>query len=130
MIIIGISAYEEENTLDNARNDAEAINGVLKRNYSFRNIYGPVFDKKATREELGYIFEDIVRDESKIGAQDRLIIFYSGHGKIRSTYNDEGAEIKQGYIVPCDGKKERYSSCISMDSILEIVSTVKQSTFC
>lgn len=109
--------YKEETPLDTARNDAKSINEVLTRKYKFRNIIEPIFDEKATREELGYIFEDIVRDESKIESGDRLIIFYSGHGKIRPEINQEGVEIKQGYVVPYDGRKDKYSSCISMDSI-------------
>ena len=48
-----------------------------------------------------------------------MLIYYSGHGKLRTYQGYEGQEIKEAYVVPSDSKLNRYSTNISMKTIIE-----------
>jgi uncharacterized caspase-like protein len=117
-IIIGIGKYIEENSLPNAQNDAMAIKQVLEEKYGFDNLI-PCLNDEATKSKLEEIFVDTLQDESLIGPKDRLLIYYSGHGKLRRTIGYGGQEIRKGYIVPCDSQLNKYGSNISMETIVE-----------
>lgn len=88
-IIIGISNYKEETSLPNAYNDAAAIKRVLAEKYEFDNII-TLFNEEATGDKTREILEDTLADESIIGPQDRVLIYYSGHGKLRRQINWRG----------------------------------------
>jgi uncharacterized caspase-like protein len=83
-IIIGISKYKQENDLPNAKNDANAIVRVLEEQYGFANLIPPLFNENATEGKIREVFVDIIRDKDKVGPRDRLLIYYSGHGKLRT----------------------------------------------
>jgi uncharacterized caspase-like protein len=95
-IIIGISNYREETPLSNAYNDATAIKKVLVEKYEFDNII-TLFNEEATGDKIRDLLEDTLRDESIIGPKDRVLLYYSGHGKLRREVNWEGKEISTGY---------------------------------
>ena len=44
----------------------------------------------------------------EIGSKDRVVLYYSGHGKLMIAPGRSGQEIKQGYIVPHDSKRPSY----------------------
>jgi len=92
-IIIGISKYKEENSLPNAQNDASAVKDILEKKYSF-NIIKSLFNEDATANNIREVFDDLLQDESLIGPNDRVLVYYSGHGKLRTTIGHEGQEIK------------------------------------
>ena len=117
-IVIGISNYKEESSLVNAYNDATAIKRVLAEKYDFDNII-TLFNEEATGDKIRGILEDTLRDESIIGPKDRVLIYYSGHGKLRREINWEGKEISTGYIIPYDSRLGRYGSSIKMDYLIE-----------
>jgi uncharacterized caspase-like protein len=118
-IIIGVNRYKEEVSLSNAYNDANGINKVVVEQYGFSNLIPPLFNERATKDKLEEIFVDILPDEEKIGKRDRILVYYSGHGKLRTYYGFGGQEIKEGYIVPYDSKLKKYSSNISMETIVK-----------
>jgi uncharacterized caspase-like protein len=117
-VIIGISEYKEENQLPNAYNDAIAIKKVLQEKYSFDNTIC-LFNEEATNEKLHEIFIDTLRDPSIIGPDDRILVYYAGHGKLKTITNREGQEVKTGYIIPYDAKKDKYSSYLEMETIVD-----------
>jgi caspase domain-containing protein len=117
-IIIGISEYQEESRLPNAQRDAETIKKVLEKQYDF-NVIKFLLNEEATADHIRELFYDVLQDESKIGHRDRLLIYYSGHGKLRKQITHEGQEVREGYIVPCDSKRNKYSSNIPMKDVVE-----------
>jgi hypothetical protein len=117
-IIIGISKYQEEEALLNAYNDAIAIKGVLEAQYGFTNAIS-LFNEDASDINIRELFLDTILDQDKIGPKDRVLIYYSGHAKLRISINYEGAEIKEGYIVPYNSKRNKYSSYIPMETIID-----------
>lgn len=108
-LIMGINDYEGR-PLKNARNDAEAFAALLKEKYGFDEII-PLLDKDASRENiLRYLREDL---KDRVGPEDRLIIFFSGHGE--SQLSKDGGRI--GYIVPQDARKDTLIDHIDMDEL-------------
>jgi hypothetical protein len=121
-IIIGINQYKEEVPLSNARNDATAVMKVLEDHYGFITLKS-LFNEEARADQIRELFDDTLQDRDKIGPKDRVIIYYSGHGKLRIMPGHEGEEIKEGYIVPYDSRKVKYSSNISMKTIIDACRT-------
>jgi hypothetical protein len=117
-IIIGIGSYSEEIPLSNAYNDASAIQNVLEKDYNF-TILKSLFNENATASNIREIFSDLIQNDESVTSKDRLIIYYSGHGKLRISYNYNGQEIKKGYLVPYDSKKNKFHSNIPMEELIE-----------
>jgi len=119
-IIIGISKYKEEDQLPNAYNDAVAIKNILEKKYDFDegNIYC-LFNEDATKANLEWIFVDKLKDDSKIGPKDRVLVYYAGHGKLRIRVGRQGQEIKYGFIIPYDAQKSKYSSYLGMETVVD-----------
>ena len=117
-IIVGISNYKEEAPLANAYNDANAIEKVLKEKYGF-NILKSLYNENATSENIRRIFADILEDKDIIGSKDRILIYYSGHGTLKTILNRQAQEIKQGFIVPYDSTKEKHHLNVSMQAVVD-----------
>jgi tetratricopeptide (TPR) repeat protein len=117
-VIIGISKYKEEDQLPNAYNDARTIMTVLKEKYGFDNIIS-LFNEDATYKNIRGIFVDLFGDPDKIGPNDRVLLYYSGHGKLRRIVGYEGEDIKKGYVIPCDAQKNKYSSYLEMEAMVD-----------
>jgi uncharacterized caspase-like protein len=116
-IIIGISDYKEENPLPNAYNDAKGIEKILRERYEFDNLI-TLYNEEATKTNLEEILEEKVRDRDIIDSDDRVLIYYSGHGKLQSYFGYQGESLKRGYIVPYDAKRDKHSTCIDMERIV------------
>jgi uncharacterized caspase-like protein len=110
--------YREERSLFNAYNDAIGVKRVLESKYGFEDIQS-FFNENATGNVIRYIFDDLIQNDEIIGPRDRVLIYYSGHGKMRTNVGRQGQEIKSGYIIPYDSQLKRYSSNISMKTIVE-----------
>jgi uncharacterized caspase-like protein len=116
-IIIGINKYIEESTLSNAENDARAIMNILQKKYGF-NVMRSLFNQEATGDKISEIFCDTLQERKTIGTKDRVIVYYSGHGKLRTILGPHGGEMEEGFIVPYDSKREKFGSNISMETII------------
>lgn len=116
-IVIGISDYKEETPLSNAYNDAKRMESILKEYYKFDKVYC-FYNAQATHGNLRELFVDFIQDSNKISYDDRVVIYYSGHGKLRRRINRIGEEIKEGYLIPYDAKKDRYSSYLDMQEVI------------
>jgi uncharacterized caspase-like protein len=91
---------------------------VLAEKYEFDNII-PLFNEQATGDKIRDILEDTLRDDSIIGTQDRVLFYYSGHGKLRWEINWRGEEKSTGYIIPYDSRLGKYGSSIEMDNLIK-----------
>ena len=110
-LVIGINDYEGRR-LVNARNDAEKFAALLKEKYGFEEVIS-LLDKDASRENiLRYLWEDL---KDRVGAEDRLIIFFAGHGE--SQPSKDGKRI--GYIIPQDARKGTIIDHIKMNELRE-----------
>jgi len=118
-VIIGINDYQNENVLKNAVNDAKAVRNILVEKLEFENII-EYYDEDANRQNIRYILEDQLQKEEVIGNNDRVLVYFSGHGKLRETgTGEDGKPIKRGYLIPVDAQKKMWSSCIKMDDVVQ-----------
>jgi hypothetical protein len=107
-LVVGINNYPNARwpNLSYAVKDAEGMASFLVQQ-GFEVI--KLINEQATRAEIIYFLEDILAP--KIRTDDRILLFFAGHG---ATRNLRGKEY--GYIVPHDGKKG-FSSYIAMDQL-------------
>jgi hypothetical protein len=117
-IVIGINKYNVWPPLEYAVRDAQAVAQKLRES-GFDEVI-EILDKQATRERILTILgSDLPK---KVGAQDRVLIFFAGHGQTESL--PDGRE--QGYIIPVDGDITNYfTTAISMQQVREISGRVQ-----
>ncbi|MCF6149456.1 MAG: SUMF1/EgtB/PvdO family nonheme iron enzyme [Candidatus Kuenenia sp.] len=110
-VIIGINEYEHWPELSYAINDANDVNGILEEMGFETKVF---LNKEATKDSImGYLMNELPQ---KTGKDDRLILFFSGHGHT-TTFKTGN---KRGFIIPVDGKKEQPYSNISMNDLLNL----------
>ena len=110
-LIIGIDKYEIVQSLDYAVKDAEAVQSMLVDKFHFQkdNIV-LLKNEEATHASILQEFSNITK---KAGTNDRVLIFFAGHGKTEDL--PAGGEI--GYLLPVDANDDLYLSSINMDEI-------------
>jgi len=112
-VIIGIDKYKYSDQLNYAVKDAEAVKEMLinKFDYPEENIRYLV-DEEATLSNIKLNLGEVA---TSAGENDRILIFYSGHGQTLI-----GADkSEKGYIIPYEGKQDNpYATGIAMDEIL------------
>jgi hypothetical protein len=119
-VIIGINDYIRAPKLKYAVRDAEEFTEVLVNYYGFKreNIV-KLIDREATRGNIMKAFDKL---RSKAGKEDRVLVFFAGHGITVSL--PDGRE--KGYILPVDGSQdELITSAISTDQLNEISQLIK-----
>lgn len=118
-ILIGIDKYTKPlPALMYSVKDAKSIEELLEKNYGFRNQnIISLYNQNATLSNIKKVFSDL---KTRIGPQDQLIIFWSGHGVIERTPSR-----KIGYLVPSDGNpKNPYPTCFPMTEFGKITQYV------
>ena len=114
-LIIGIDKYQNVRGLDYAVKDAVDIQTMLIDIFHFKqdNIV-LLQNEEATRTNIIQEFSNITKGA---GVNDRLLIFFAGHGETETLPN--GGEI--GYLMPVDGNQsDLYVSAIKMDELRTI----------
>lgn len=114
-LIIGVDHYKHASQLKFAVNDSKAIRDVLVKNYGVnpKNLI-ELYDDEATKEKIVGSFERLVNETRP---NDRVIIFYAGHGI--TTPLPENKE--RGYILPIDADPVRpITTAISTDQLSEM----------
>src|SRR5687767_9324362 len=109
-LIIGINAYAHAPPLGYACNDATAVAAHLRDVLGFPD--GNVrllLDDSATRQA---IMDDFLRLADDVGPDDRVLVFFAGHG-----YTRRGRRGEVGYLVPVDGNPVQLSSLIRWDDL-------------
>jgi peptidoglycan/xylan/chitin deacetylase (PgdA/CDA1 family)/uncharacterized caspase-like protein len=111
-VVIGINAYKSWPRLAYAVNDARAVRDTLERKYGFAPDHvTTLLDGDATREKILAALGDNLADTKKVAHDDRVFVFFAGHGVTRKLPNGKN----QGYIVPVDAAAQNYQSqAISM----------------
>ena len=111
-LIVGINAYKNGGPLLHAVNDAVAVADALigKFNFAAENVK-VLLDAEATRDKILWEFLCFV-DASKVGPNDRIMIFFAGHGHTVS-----GRRGETGFLVPVDGKADDLSTLIRWDEL-------------
>jgi O-acetyl-ADP-ribose deacetylase (regulator of RNase III) len=83
LLLISIDDYTDFNKLNNAKRDARALKDVLIKHYGFEEQHiREFFDTDATRSKVNRALGEMSKEGSawKLQPDDRLVIFYSGHG--------------------------------------------------
>ena len=114
-VIIGIDKYKYSDQLNYAVKDAEAVKEMLisKFDYPEENIRY-LTDEEATLSDIKLALDDI---STIAGENDRILVFYSGHGE--TIKGVDGTE--KGYIIPYEGRQNKaYATGLAMDEILTI----------
>jgi len=118
--IVGINNYSDPKIpgLNYAVEDAKAIAQLLEGlDFPKENIK-ILINENAT---LTKIKEEFVNLGRKTRKNDRLIVYWAGHGD--SEPSARGGEM--GYLIPSDGKRNSmYSSCLSMDEVKRLTELV------
>lgn len=113
-LIIGIDGYSGAwRPLQNAVNDAKAIENVLKSKYKFDQIR-TLYNEQASRINIIKELEKLV---STVSPNDNVLIFYSGHGEFNKALN-------KGYWVPVDAADNSTSYYISNSDLQTYVSGI------
>jgi formylglycine-generating enzyme required for sulfatase activity len=108
-LIIGNNNYQYLNKLKTPRNDAHAVDDLLRNRFGFQTKV--LLD--ATRTEL---LESLNEFRARLGANDNLLIYYAGHGEYDK-------EVDKAYWLPVDAKRDSPTNWIIAD---EITSNIKR----
>jgi len=114
LLVIGIDSYANFPRLNTSVNDAKAVKDILLKRYHFDEYHViDLYDEDATRRNILGKLRYLTR---RVGPDDSVIIFYSGHGGLDSTK-------REGSWIPVEGTTEERSSWISNKDIYDYVKT-------
>ncbi len=114
-LIIGIDKYKGTwPVLQNATNDARAIEKLLRASYKFE-FFKTLYNEQANRENIIAQLEWLV---ANVKAEDNVFIYYSGHGEYKK-------ELNKGYWVPADAENSSTAKYISNSDIQTYISGIK-----
>jgi len=117
-VIIGINEYASWPRLNYAVSDARAMARLLIDQFGFdeRKVH-LLLDGDATRERIMALLGGTIADPSAVGPDDRVIVFFAGHGATRELPSGRSL----GYIIPVDaGRDEYHGRAISMTTLQDI----------
>jgi len=110
-VIVGINEYSRVTPLEYACNDARALAALLISKFGFPDANVTVLlDKDATLQRVQQAMHRLVRTT---GEDDRVIVFYAGHGH---TVPAQGREA--GFLVPVDGDSDDTATLLPWDGLV------------
>ncbi|MFT7558957.1 MAG: peptidoglycan/xylan/chitin deacetylase (PgdA/CDA1 family)/uncharacterized caspase-like protein [Flavobacteriales bacterium] len=105
-VIVGVNQYQYWPKLDYAVADAKSIAQKLKTDFGFKSDHIiELYDSDATRENIAEVLGHTLADPTKVGKNDRVFVFYAGHGATRELAS--GGNL--GYLVPVDAELSKFS---------------------
>ncbi|MHC4270020.1 MAG: caspase family protein, partial [Planctomycetota bacterium] len=108
LFVIGINKYSEWPRLNTAVNDARKVKDILLKRYYFDKYHViELYDEEATRRNILAKLRYLSR---RVGPEDSVVVFYSGHGSV-------GSERREGSWVPVEGSVKDRSSWITNQEI-------------
>jgi hypothetical protein len=114
-LIIGVDKYSGKwPPLQNAVNDAKAIESTLKSKYKFDN-FQTLYNEQATRKNIISKLEWLVQNAKEA---DNVFIYYSGHG-------DYKKELNKGFWVPVDAVSNTTADFISNNDLQTYLGGIK-----
>jgi mannose-6-phosphate isomerase-like protein (cupin superfamily) len=110
-LVVGINKYEHASPLGYACNDAVAISKLLIEQFEFpeENVT-LLLDEEATQSNIMRNFLKFANGNTL--PNDRLIVFYAGHGHTISGHRGE-----VGFLIPHDGTIDDLSTCIKWNDL-------------
>jgi hypothetical protein len=114
-LIIGVNKYHGTwPPLQNAVNDAKAIEAMLKAKYKFDD-FKTMYDEQATRVNIIEAFDVLARNAKP---EDNVFIYYSGHGEYKQ-------ELNKGFWVPVDAATNSVANYISNSDLQAFLGGIK-----
>ena len=114
-LIVGIDSYKGIwPVLQNASNDAKAVEKLLRNSYKFEQ-FKTLYNEQATRENIITAFEWLLANAKE---NDNVFIYYSGHGEYKKDLN-------KGFWVPVDATTNSTAKYISNSDIQTYISGIK-----
>ena len=108
-VVFGIDDYllapKLTTSVANGKAAAEAL-----RKVGFEDVV-EVYDRKATSKGMLHILHNVL--PRKVGRQDRVVIFFSGHAGV--TQDRNGKDL--GYLVPSDAHPNNVTKAVTMDDL-------------
>ena len=121
-LVIGIDQYAKWPQLHHAVRDARAVQETLVSRFGFKaeNVTTLV-DGEATRANILRVLNDKLADAKKVRRDDRVVVFYAGHGGTRKLTS--GRDV--GYLIPVDASLADFASdAISMPQLQEVAEAI------
>lgn len=115
VILIGVSEYrhlDENKQLKYADDDTELMSAYLST-WENVNIKKFINEKASSKDEIGYEIHNTLNVEAESG--DQVIIYFSGHGDVDTTYGD-GYLLLNGVSPPND-RLYRFNQALSMNDM-------------
>jgi uncharacterized protein (TIGR02145 family) len=113
---IGINEYTHFTPLLNAVKDVQDIVKILQERYDLLPEQTfTLYNKEATRKNIISMLD---RLQKEVGPQDKLVIYYSGHGYLNK-------EIGKGYWIPTNAERDNTAAYIRNSTIREYIETLK-----
>jgi len=110
-VVIGIDDYLLAPKLEGSVADGKAVAEALRK-LGFDEVL-EVYDKDASVRRMNFILTDYL--PRKVGRQDRVVLFFAGHGAI--TKDQNGKDL--GYLVPWDAQIGNVAKSITLDQLKE-----------
>ena len=108
LFVIGIDSYISFPRLNTSVNDAKSLKDILLKRYHFDEYHAiALYNEEATRRNILGKLRYLTR---RVGPEDSVIIFYSGHGALDS-------DMREGSWIPVEGATDDSSSWISNKEI-------------
>ncbi len=117
LFVIGIDSYANLPHLNTSVNDAKAVKDALLKRYYFDEYHViELYDEEATKRNIIGKLRYLTR---RVGPEDSVTIYYSGHGALDSSK-------REGSWIPVEGAMEDKSSwipnkdiysCLKVDAI-------------
>ena len=127
-VVIGINDYRHGvNPLKTAVPDAEQVADTLQKVHGYTLLHprlrtpAAILDGDATLAKLRHLFDQTLLKQVQPSEQDRLLIYFAGHGVTRQT-DDYGP---QGYLVPQDGEITQPETLYSMAALYQALNRLK-----
>ena len=121
-VVIGINKYQSWPSLEFSVNDARAIKNRLIEE-GFDTVF-ELYDEEATRIQILRLLSDKL--PAILGEDDRLMVFFAGHGHTEIFKGEDGLESQEGYIVPMEGDiNNSRGTAISMTTIHDNIKKYK-----
>jgi hypothetical protein len=116
VVVIGIDRYCDHKwpQLHNAVSDARGALGAFEK-LGFKKAVEPLFDDAATYAALHSL---VTEELSRLGKDDSLVLFFAGHGYTDTRDYSDGEILRRGYIIPCDGVRERSGTWLNLETWL------------
>lgn len=107
-VVVGISAFDEYNTLPTKNDPIRVKNFLIKSGFDSVHV---LTGKHVSQAHLGRIMDNMRR---KIGANDRFLFYWQGHGETITGNNRE-----VGFLPLANSKRGRINTMLSMRQLVE-----------